>query len=42
MKRNLSKEEYRKQMKILDMLTESDMEAEVEEEDYKKLIYKQF
>ena len=43
MKRNLPKSEYRKQMKILEMLTESDMEdCDEEKEDHKVLMYKQF
>jgi len=42
MKKNLDKVEYRKQMKLLDMLTTSDMESETEEENFKIKIYKEF
>jgi hypothetical protein len=42
MKRNLDKEEYLRQMKILDILSDSDIEKDAEEIDWKIKVYKEF
>ena len=42
MKRNLDKEEYLRQMRILDILTDSDIEKDAEEIDWKIKVYKEF
>ena len=42
MKRNLDKEEYLRQMRILDIFTDSDIEKDAEEIDWKIKVYKEF